>query len=216
MMRFGCGCLLALLCVAGLFLAARWTTARAMDRPDFPVSATTADDGRRAQAKIYEVVSRRGAGRSPTTRPAVVVLTEQELNAFVAHHLVEVDRLPVADVSLRLPGTATVDLAGRLPVDHVLAASVFASLRTILPTRWAAERIWIVLGATVRVESGGDGRRWLRLDVKHLAIGRQQLPAFLARLVLDPAVVRWLRWPLPAGIEEITVETGRVLIRLAG
>ena len=72
-------------------------------------------------------------------------------------------------------------------------------------------------GAHARVEPGVTRRerRYLRLDVREFAVGRQGLPAVLLRILLDPRTLGVLRWPLPDSIEAITIEPGRVVIRLA-
>src|SRR5438093_1203073 len=93
------------------------------------------------------------------------------------------------------------------------------------PDPWGvAELGWIGVQALREPEfqlpatAPGDGvreQRYLRLDVRGFAIGRQGLPAVLLRILLDPRTLGVLRWPLPDSIEAITVEPGRVVIRLA-
>ena len=56
-------------------------------------------------------------------------------------------------------------------------------------------------------------RRQLRLDVESFAVGRQRLPARALRLLLDPAALGLLQWPLPEHVERVSIEPGRVVIR---
>ena len=86
-----------------------------------------------------------------------------------------------------------------------------------LPASWLQRRIWLDASGRARVEPGATRRerRYLRLDVTEFAVGRQRLPAMLLRFLLNPAALRVLRWPLPEGIEAVTVEAGRVVIRTA-
>jgi hypothetical protein len=58
-------------------------------------------------------------------------------------------------------------------------------------------------------------QRYLRLDVVEFAVGRQRLPAAMLRLLLNPSALRVLRWPMPEGTDAVTIETGRVVVRLA-
>jgi hypothetical protein len=66
------------------------------------------------------------------------------------------------------------------------------------------------VGAHVRVSPGA--RRQLSLDVEDFAVGRQRLPAGMLRVLLDPAAVGLLRWPLPEHVERVSIEPGRVVI----
>jgi hypothetical protein len=46
-------------------------------------------------------------------------------------------------------------------------------------------------------------------------VGRQRLPVALLRVLLDPAALQVLYWRMPSGIDAITVEPGRVVVRTA-
>ena len=81
----------------------------------------------------------------------------------------------------------------------------------LLPAGWGQRPVWLHVGARAGVDEGS--RRQLRLDVEDFAVGRQRLPARMLRLLLDPAAVGLLRWPLPAHVDSVTIEPGRVVIR---
>ena len=86
-------------------------------------------------------------------------------------------------------------------------------LGSVLTSGWRARPVWLRVGAHVRVDE--RAARQLRLDVEDFAVGRQRLPAAALRLLLDPAAVGLLRWPLPRDIDSVAVEPGRVVIRTA-
>src|SRR5712664_1201855 len=165
-MKLGCaGCMGSVVALAVAALAvggAVGATVRALARPDVPPPAATSPaDGARAQRKLFDLARQ---GRRATT----VTLSEAEINALLARHLVE-----ARGVRLGAP-------AARL------------------------------LGADVRVDEGAP--RQLRLDVEDFAVGRQRLPAAALRLLLDPAAVGLLRWPLPQDFDSVIIEPGRVII----
>src|SRR5437899_2412778 len=96
-------------------------------------------------------------------------------------------------------------------------ASRLSGLGHVLPAVLLERPVWLMIRAHARVEPGVTRRerRYLRLDVREFAVGRQGLPAVLLRILLDPRTLGVLRWPLPDSIEAITIEPGRVVIRLA-
>jgi hypothetical protein len=59
-------------------------------------------------------------------------------------------------------------------------------------------------------------RQFLRLDVERFYLGRTRLPAITHRLLLSPMALRLLSLPLPAGIDDVKVEQGHVVIRAGG
>lgn len=192
-----------------------WLGYRMLREPDFSVITVAAADGVRAQQKMLEVV-RRATGRSgPRGEP--VVLSERELNAFLARHLAEAAEVPFTDLALRLPRDGIADFRGRLPLRHLVTEPPLSALAGSLPAAWLEHSVWLRVSVHTRLEPGATParRRYLRLDVAEFAIGRQRLPATLVRLLLNPSALRVLRWPVPDGIEAITIEAGRVVIRIA-
>jgi len=55
----------------------------------------------------------------------------------------------------------------------------------------------------------------LRLDIERFALGKQQIPGVLTRLLVSSAILSQLRWRLPDTVEAITVEPRMVVIRTA-
>jgi len=216
--RVGClGCLTLVLTLGGISELG-WIGLQALREPEFELPATAPGDGIRAQRKVYQIaqVARRGPGRSaPGGEP--IVLTQGELNAFLSRHLVEAAELPFADLALRLTGDAGVEFRGRLPLAHLLTEPPLSGLGRVLPAALLEHPVWLRIRAHARVEPSitRRERRYLRLDVREFAVGRQRLPAVLLRILLDPRTLGVLRWPLPDSIEAITIEPGRVVIRLA-
>lgn len=217
-MRLGCfGCLGLLLLIGALIAGIGgpiWLAVHALQEPDIPPVATTADDDARVQHKIYQLV---GGGEKHGGRTEPVVLTEVELNAFLSRHLTTTAELPLEEIRARLPGRGQVELAGRVPLRYVVDESPLSALGTILPSRWLGRRVWLQLRTHARLEAGPSNprHRYLRLDVEHFALGQQGLPVIVLRLVLDPAALRLLRWRVPDSVDAIAVEPGRAIIRTA-
>lgn len=208
-MRLGCtGCLAALGLLALLALAAGGTVGagmRMLARPDRPPpAATTAADGSRAQQKIFDL-SRRARLSQPVT------LTEGEINALLDRHLVGARGVRLKTLSVRLEGDDRMEVTGQVPLRELVEDAGLGALAGVLPARWLERPVWIHVGAHAYVDGGPP--RQLRLDVEHFAVGRQRLPARMLRLLLDPAAVGLLRWPLPGHVDSVTIERGRVVIR---
>ena len=67
--------------------------------------------------------------------------------------------------------------------------------------------------ATVEVGATRSQRRYLRLGVQHVAIGRQPLPVSMLGLVPSLADQGLLRWRMPESVEQLTITPGAVVIR---
>jgi hypothetical protein len=204
--------------IAAAVLGSGWAVIRMLDAPGATHVMSSAADGRRAQQKIYEAMRREARG-------APLVLSEAELNALVSRHLETDADIALTAVSFRLVDHDTVDLTGRLSLGHILAESPVTRIKDALPAAWLGRPVWIRLRARPRLETPqrpmsdeGAGRtraRYVRMDVDTFWIGRQRLPAPFARLFLDPGALAFLRWRAPAGVEAITIEPGRMVIRVA-
>jgi hypothetical protein len=204
--------------VAAAVVGGSWAVIQMLDSPGgMPVTASAAD-GRSAQQKIYEATRRGGRG-------APLVLSEGELNALVSRHLETNADVALTAVSFRLVDHDTVDLTGRLSLGRILAESPLTRVKNALPGVWLGRSVWIRLRARPRLETpqrsirgedaGRTRSRYVRMDVDSFWIGRQRLPAPFARLFLDPGALAFLRWRAPAGVEALTIEPGRVIIRVA-
>ena len=166
--------------------------------------ATTAADGSRAQQKIFSIAR-------ASQLPQPVILTEAEINALLSRHIVEARGVRLNALAVRLVGGDRIELTGQAPLRQLLDEAGLGGLGGMLPARWLEHPLWVHVGARTRVSDGP--RRQLSLEVENFAVGRQRLPARTLRLLLDPAAVGLLRWPLPEHVHDITIEPGRVVIR---
>jgi hypothetical protein len=203
--RVGCGGCLTTLVILGLLATAGtsvWGTSRALQNPGIGAVRTTAEDGTRAQQKLFRLV--RGGATEP------VVLSEAELNAFVSRNVDRHD-LPFDDPLIFLREGHAVEIVGRMPLGRLLAESPFGLAAGLLPQRWSARPVW--LQVATRAEFERQPRRQLRLDVRYITIGQQRLPAIALRLLFDPARLQFIRVPLPATVADVRIESGRAVIR---
>lgn len=212
MLRVGCfGCLtvLVLLAVVG---ALAWGTVQTTRAPDLGGAPTSPADRLRAQQKIFDVIRRSGSGR-----PNTVTLSEREVNAFLARHLGETADMPFRNLAVRLPSDGRAEIAGQMPLRQLLGVPPLSALTGVLPAAWLDRGMWLSLRARVTLEggSGARDRRHVRLDVERFWLGRQRLPEVMLRILLDPAVLRLLRWPMPEAIDGLRIEPGRLVIQSA-
>jgi hypothetical protein len=180
---------------------------RMLETPDLSPVASTPVDGTRAQQKLFEVA--RG-----TKGPDRVTLTEAEVNALLTRHLVQARGVRLGAPSVRLIGDDRFVLDAQSPVRRLLEEISLRALADVLPARWENRPLWVHVGARVHIVDGRR-RRQVRADVDEFAIGRQALPPPLLRVLLDPASVGLLEWPLPDHVERVAIEPGRVVIRTA-
>ena len=208
-MRVGCAVLVAtIVVVCGLVAGSLWIGSRMLQEPEVPVAAGTAEDGVRGQQKIYAII--RGAGRA-TGRTRQIVLSEPELNALLSRHLAEAATIPFGPGAVRLVGDGMIEFKGQVPLRQVLA------IANLLPATWLEQPVWLHLWARASLEVGAarGQRRYLRLDIERLALGRQPLPGVLPLLLLNPVILSQLRLRIPETVEAITIETRMVVIRIA-
>jgi hypothetical protein len=179
-----------------------WITVRSLQPPAVERVPFGPDDGPRAQRKLFGL-----ARRNP---PGPVVLSEAEINAFVARHLHPAD-LPLHEPVIRLRGEAAVEIAGSLPLGRLLRESPLAPAARMLPAAWLESPMWLTV--TARPSVTAEPRPALRLDVDRLKIGRQRMPSVALRLLLEPSSLRLTRIALPPDVEAVRVERGRVIIQ---
>ena len=207
-MKSGCsGCLVAVVSLGIVALAVGGAVGaglRMLAKPEAAtLPATTAADGTRAQQKIFDLARHR------SSQP--VILSEAEVNALLSRHLVEARGVRLNTLGVRLLGGDRLELTGQTPLHQLFEE---AGLPGLVPQRPGPRRerpLWVHVGAVARVSEGP--RRQLRLDVESFAVGRQRLPARALRLLLDPAALGLLQWPLPEHVERVSIEPGRVVIR---
>jgi hypothetical protein len=208
-MRLGCsgclGCFVTLALVALLVGGTVGVAARILAQPPTVPRVITPQDGPRAQQKLFDLA--RNARRGET-----VVLTEPELNALLARHLIGGRGLTLTAPTATLVGDDRIRVDGQSPTREVLQEATLGRLADLLPANWQTRPLWLRVGAHLRVETDGS-RRQVRLEVDEFAIGRQRLPAPMLRMVLDPATMGMMQWTLPDYIERIDIEPGRVVFR---
>src|SRR6185295_6438742 len=116
-MRLGCsgclGCVGALALVALLVGGTVGVAARIVAQPPAVPRAITAQDGTRAQQKLFDLA--RNARRGET-----VVLTEPELNALLARHLIGGRGLTLTAPVATLVGEDRIRIDGQSPTREVL------------------------------------------------------------------------------------------------
>jgi len=210
-MRSGCVLVIGgIVVILGLGAASLWVGSRLLREPDVAAAQGAAEDGVRAQQKIFDLA--RGEPRGSRGRPNQVVLTEAELNRFLSKNLVEVARSRVAVRAVRLAGDGLVEFKGQLALRDLLSASPLADLA---PVSWLEQPVWLHVNARASLEVGAtrSQRRYLRFDVERFAIGRQPLPRIVLRLLPSPGLHGLLRWRMPESVEAITIDSGTVSIR---
>jgi hypothetical protein len=180
--------------------------ARILATTDPDEFALTHEEGVSAQRKLLDLTrAKRRAG--------TVTLTEGEVNALLARHLVQARGMRLATPSARLLGDDRFVFSGQCPLRQLLEEISLSAVADVLPESWQRRPVWVHIGARLHLDR--VPRNQLRTDVEEFAVGRQRLPAPLVRLLVDPASLGVLRWPLPDYIEQITVERGRVVVRSA-
>jgi hypothetical protein len=205
----GCGgcssTVLGLVAVTAVVAAGGWMLTRTLEAPVIEATRFTREDGVRAQQKIVDLTLHRGR-RDP------VLLTEAEVNAFVSRHL-DPAELPVGDPVIRLRDDDTLEIIGTVALGRLVRESPVATLAEILPRWWLARPVWLSIAA--RVATSSDRRPTLRLEPRRLLIGRQRVPAFMLRLLLEPSSLRLMRIGLPPDVQTVRIERGRVIIQPA-
>lgn len=189
----GLGCLLI---VGGVGL-----TARMLALPE-ATAETSSSDGARAQQKLFALARHRAQS---------VALTEAEVNALLAHHVMEAKGARLTGLQVRLLGEGKLELRARTPLGRALGEVGLGWLVGLLPTTWQVRPLGLRAEATMRVQRTPPPRQ-LRLEVDRFLLGDQWLPAPAVRLLVDPAAVGLLQWRLPDHIDRVEVQPGRVVI----
>jgi hypothetical protein len=175
------------------------------------VTTATAVESRRAQQKLAEMFQR---PRSPGTLAAdPIVFSEGEINALLARNVEEVRGARLGGIVVRLVGNDRIDVYHSLSLTRALDSVGLGMISQYLPRGWSQHPVWWHIGTRLRNATRSDGRRGVALDVASLTLGRQPLPAMLARILLDPKLLGTLSFELPAGVDSITIEPGKALVR---
>lgn len=215
-MRLGCfGCLLLLVILLVLLVAVLgvvFLSGNILDAPEVTVAATpkfSRADGYSAQQKLFDLVRRSGE----SGRRGPVILTEQEVNAFLANHLAEAD-LPFNPMSVKFVG-GQIEIYGKTPLRNMIQGQPLVQLARYLPADRLDQPVWVFVKGRFRIDAPamGSGRLTGRLEISEFALGKQPLGSWLLSLMLGGTANRLLRWPVPAVVEDITIDDGHLIIR---
>lgn len=211
-MKFGCmGCFALLFIVAVVLVGgavALYYAGSVFDMPPIPVVEKTPSDGYRAQQKLFELAE------WDSKRSAVpVVLTERELNAFLARHLEESEGLPFSPIFVRLlPGM--IEVKGRTTLVNLFQGFPFPLLAEYLPPSALDRPVWVTVRGTIQVQKrrSRTERSYGQLVVSEFSLGNQDLGSWVLSWMLGGKRESLLRWQLPPAVDGITIEQGRVVI----
>jgi hypothetical protein len=213
-MKIGCGCGLFLLVLGLGLVGAGWATLKMLQGPGLAPADLPSAGTRGIEEKVDRLAPSGGPGSS--RRHTTLTFSQAELGAFLARQVGDATDLSISELRVVLPEANVAEIAARVRVRDVLKEPPLAAATHVLPQSWLERPVWLHLRGTARLEPETTGRkRFLRIDVQQFWIGRQRLPAIVPRLILDPGALRILRWPLPRGVEDVTIEKGRVIVRAA-
>jgi len=214
-MKLGClGCLLILIglmflaVVAGGFL---FLSGNIFEEPKSEGLEWTRADATSARLKLAELVQRDG-GHSARQDP--ILLSDREVNALVARHLVETIGVRFDPFAIRLIQGQFV-LQGRTVVGNLLQGPPFAQLARQLPAAQLNRPIWITASGYVALEPGEPGGKpgRARVTLMEFTLGRQPLGTWPFFILMGPTGYGLLKWPVPGTVRDIEIENRRVLIR---
>lgn len=213
-MKTGCFVFALLALIMGVILVggagALYFSGGVFDIPSLPRASYDPVDGHRAQQKLLELVLRESRHSS---RQDSVVLTEPELNAFLARHLAQSQKMPFSGLVVKVtPGL--IEVQGQTRLKTLLKGFPFSVLLVYLPA-YAVERpVWVTLTGTIEVRRGRAeiGRPSGRLRVSEFRLGTQSLGPWILSFMLGPTERTLLRWRVPANVDNITVQQGKVVI----
>jgi len=207
-MKIGCFALLTLLLMLALVVvggaAALFMGGAMFETPKTFPQTHTSSDAYRVQDKLFELVLR-GSGRSSRQDP--IVLTDQELSAFLATYLERAEGIPLSPLMVRLY-PETVEMQGRTALKNLFRGFPAYFLPDYLPASTMDRRVWVTVRGSIGVgqEKGG---KYGRLEVKEFSLGNQDIGPWLLSLLVGR---ERLRWQMPAVVETIQVQDGRMVI----
>ena len=214
-MKFGClGCLVLLSILAVVLVggaAALLFGGAIFEAPAVPTATYSPADGYRAQEKLFEIVLR-DSGRS--ARRDLIVITDQELNAFLATYLEQKEGLPLSPLVVRLfPNT--VEVRGQTAFKNLFKGFPFYFLPDYLPATTMDRPVWVTVRGAIGLdrEKSRATRKYGQLEVKEFSLGNQDMGPWLLPLLLGQ---ERLRWEVPVIVEGIKIQDGRILISSAG
>lgn len=214
-MKLGCiGCLLLIIVVLILLLVAGailFLSSNIYGVPDRVETPFTRDDGLQAQQKLFEIL-RRQSGQS--TRKDPVVLTDREVNAFLARHIEQTTGLQFSPLSVRF-SRGEILVQGRTRLRNLFQGPPFSLLVPYVPDKRLDEPVWVTVRGRISVDSGiGVGAaRYGKLSLTAFSLGRQSVSGLLLPLMMGPSSAYLLRWQVPPVVESIELEEGQAVVR---
>ncbi len=75
--------------------------------------------------------------------------------------------------------------------------------------------MWVTVRGRITLEPdpGAGGKRHGRFEIDEFALGKQPVSGYLVYVMMGSVGAQLLRWPVPAVVQGVDVEEGRVLIR---
>ena len=142
------------------------------------------------------------------------MLTEREINSFLANHLTESARVPLDPMITRLT-RGYLEVQGRTALRNLLQGAPLAQLAPYLPAARLETPVWITVRGTLSVEPAAPGspRTVARVRFTDLIVGKQTLPSSLVPYLLGPAASRLAEFPVPSVVEGVQIEDGRLIVR---
>lgn len=188
---------------------------RALGSPDPPFPEGSVADAQRGQQKIFAIL-RAGEKRSGAGHLEEHALTDREINGFISRHLGNIEGTAVDGFGMRFVGDGVADLYARLALRRVIGERVSTTLSRELPSGWVDRSLWLRLRGPVHLQrdTGRIQPRALRMDVSEVFVGRQRVPVAAVGLLLGEDAARLLRWPVPDGVEGVTIEPGTAVVRM--
>jgi hypothetical protein len=215
-MRFGCfGCLILIVAILVVVVAAAGFIFLSgnMGTPPEDVQPTrfTREDGFSAQRKLYEVVLRE-SGRSTRTDP--VILSEGEVNAFLANHLAEAADLPFSPLIVRFAG-GQLELRGQTVLRNLLQGPPFPHLMPYLPAASLNQTVWVTVRGRFVIDHPRTkgGRSYARVEVTEFALGKQPVGRWLLWIMLGSTSSKLLRFQVPSIVDSVQIDERRAVIR---
>lgn len=207
-MRLGCiGCLLLAVILVGLLIAGIGGLLFSSAIFAIPESSAppgyTVQDGRVGQQKLAEILLReRGLSRGK----GPVVITQRELNGFLAHHLAESDRIPLNPLIVRLtPGI--LEIQGQTTLGRLFGGFPFSLLADYLPRSYVGQPIWVTISGRIKHDRSKGS-----LEILDFSLGKQPISPWLLSWMLGQKGQRLFHWQMPGSVERIVIEDGRAVI----
>lgn len=209
-MKYGCLGLLVLLLIMAVVLIGGGTAlffgGSVFMIPKEAKSTYSTVDSYRAREKLLEITLR-DSGRSARRDP--IVLTDNEVSAFLAGYL-ESKAIPVSPLLVKLLPNM-VEIQGQTVLKHLFKGFPSYFLPDYLPASTMDRQVWVTVQGTIALEGrrGGAGPKLGRLEVSEFRLGNQDVGPWLLWLLLG---YERLRWQVPASVEAIKIEDGRLVI----